>query len=99
MTAPKPDLALEELAALEMLAAAKRQRMQSKRVAMPDPPRPQRRPAVEQQITIAETLAELAQPRFAATTMRHDHSEPRQQPMGAKANEPRLPENGERAQT
>lgn len=60
MTTLKPDLALEEAAALEMLAAAKRQRMQSKRVAMPDPDaRPQRRPAPEQENTIEKALAEL----------------------------------------
>jgi hypothetical protein len=77
MPLTKPDLALEERAALELLAAAKRARMQSKRVDVPDQDaRPPRRPAVEQACTLEMALADLARPQgVAATTMRRDHSE------------------------
>jgi hypothetical protein len=56
----KPDHAPEEAEAVRQLAAAKRARMQSKRITVPDQPaRAQRRPAPEQENTIEKALAEL----------------------------------------
>jgi hypothetical protein len=58
-TVMKLDHTAEEAAAIDALARAKRQRVQSKRVEVADQPAP-RRPAPEQVVTIAKALAELA---------------------------------------
>jgi hypothetical protein len=60
MSEAEANPAAEERAAIELLAEAKRRRLLSKRVDVPDQDaRPRRRPAVEQENTIEKALAEL----------------------------------------